>query len=104
VLCTVCQVYEGKISPDAPDFREHIYACLDCRACETACPSGVQYGKIVEAARAATPPPNPVERTIGRAVLNTLFTSNILLHATGLGMRAYQKSGFQRLVRGSRIL
>ena len=33
----VRQVYEGKTSPDDPDFREHIYACLDCRACQTAC-------------------------------------------------------------------
>ncbi len=40
----VRQVYEGRISADDPDFREHIYACLDCRACQTACPSGVRYG------------------------------------------------------------
>ena len=38
------QVYEGKVSADDENFREHIYACLDCRACQTACPSGVQYG------------------------------------------------------------
>src|SRR5919201_653734 len=82
-------VYENKISADDPHFREHIYACLDCRACETACPSGVQYGKIVEAARAATPPPSKYERTIGKAVLNTLFTHNTLLDMVGFGMRAY---------------
>ena len=37
-------VYEGKIAADDPKFRQHIYACLDCRACQTACPAGVQYG------------------------------------------------------------
>ena len=43
--------WAGRIGPDAPAFDDHIYGCLDCRACETACPSGVQFGKLVEAAR-----------------------------------------------------
>src|SRR5947208_3876900 len=34
-----------------PEFVEHMYCCLGCRACETACPSGVQFGKLIEAAR-----------------------------------------------------
>jgi glycolate oxidase iron-sulfur subunit len=38
---------EGRIEPNER-FGEHIYLCLMCRACETACPSGVQYGKIIE--------------------------------------------------------
>lgn len=35
----------------SPEFVEHMYCCLGCRACETACPSGVQFGKLIEAAR-----------------------------------------------------
>ena len=100
----VRQVYEGKISPDDPDFREHIYACLDCRACMTACPSGVNYGAIVEAARAVAPPPDPGERTVGRAILGTIFTRRLLLEAAGLGLRAYQRTGFQELLRKSGVL
>jgi glycolate oxidase iron-sulfur subunit len=34
-----------------PEFVEHMYCCLGCRACETACPSGVQFGKLIEGAR-----------------------------------------------------
>ncbi len=43
-------VAEGRIAI-TPDFVEHMYCCLGCRACETACPSGVQFGKLIEAAR-----------------------------------------------------
>lgn len=44
------QVSNG--APITPSYREHIGLCLACRGCETACPSGVQYGRLVEAARA----------------------------------------------------
>src|SRR5262245_53190732 len=100
----VRQVYEGKVSPDDLDFRQHVFACLDCRACQTACPSGVQYGAIIEAARAITTPPNASEKTIGRAVLGTVFTRKPLLDLAGLGLRLYQRTGLQRTVRASGAL
>jgi glycolate dehydrogenase iron-sulfur subunit len=100
----VRQVYEGKIRPDNPDFREHIYACLDCRACQTACPSGVRYGAIIEAARAVAEPVHRSEKTVGRAVLGSVFTRKPLLEVAGLGVRTYQRSGAQRLLRRSGLL
>ncbi len=100
----VRQVYEGKISPDDPDFRQHIYACLDCRACQTACPSGVKYGMIIEAARAVAEPVSPSEKTIARAILGNVFTRKPLLEAAGLGLRLYQRTGLQRAVRTSGLL
>src|SRR3974390_1552465 len=43
-------VTDGRL-PLTSEVRRHLELCLDCRACETACPSGVQYGKLIEAAR-----------------------------------------------------
>ncbi|MGH7556015.1 MAG: (Fe-S)-binding protein [Longimicrobiales bacterium] len=47
-------VVEGRLEPDAPAFRTHIDRCLGCRACEPVCPSGVQYGFLLERARAVS--------------------------------------------------
>jgi glycolate oxidase iron-sulfur subunit len=45
-------VTDGRLELSQP-VRRHLELCLDCRACETACPSGVQYGKLIEPFRAA---------------------------------------------------
>src|SRR5437868_7269820 len=45
-------VTEGRL-PLNQEVRGHLELCLDCRACETACPSGVQYGKLIEPFRVA---------------------------------------------------
>jgi glycolate oxidase iron-sulfur subunit len=45
-------IEEGRLAPESNAFRTHINRCLGCRACEQACPAGVEYGQLLEAARA----------------------------------------------------
>jgi len=90
---------EGRIELNER-FAEHLYLCLLCRACESACPSGVQYGHIAEAAREQLGPPGS---ELGRAVLNFVFTQLLpyrhrLRFAFAL-LRLYQRSGLQRIAR-----
>src|SRR5262245_13796660 len=48
-------ILQEKIAP-TPTVLRHLDQCLDCRACETACPSGVQYGLILEKTRTVLQP------------------------------------------------
>jgi glycolate oxidase iron-sulfur subunit len=97
-------VQEGRIELTNPNFRLHVDRCLNCRACETACPSGVQYGQLLEATRAALPAASATESTLRATVLNRVFTSPTLLDLAGAWMRLYQKSGAQALARASGLL
>jgi glycolate oxidase iron-sulfur subunit len=81
-------------------FKEHLYLCLLCRACETACPSGVQYGRIAETAREKLGPPGS---SFARMLLNFSFT-RLLPYPRRLRMaarlvRLYQQTGLRRLIR-----
>src|SRR5947209_11306970 len=54
-------VTDGRLQASDPDVRRHLDLCLDCRACESACPSGVQYARLIEPFRAhlaKTQPPS----------------------------------------------
>ena len=90
---------EGRIELNQR-FQDHLYLCLLCRACETACPSGVQYGRIAETAREIIGPPGS---NLARAVLNFAFTQLLpypgRLRLIATLLRLYQRSGLQRAIR-----
>jgi glycolate oxidase iron-sulfur subunit len=88
-------------------FVTHIDRCLDCRACETACPSGVEYGKLVELARAQIaqnyrrPWPSRVARDF---VYRRLLPYPRRIAAAARLLRIYQRSGLAAFARGAGIL
>jgi glycolate oxidase iron-sulfur subunit len=98
---------EGQIAPSSPIFARHMQLCLECRACETACPSGVKFSFMMNGARAAIRAqtrPSFTERMARRLVFRTFLPNRRPLHILFRLLRFYQKSGLQGLVRASGIL
>jgi glycolate oxidase iron-sulfur subunit len=99
------QVASG--APIGPSYVEHIELCLACRGCETACPSGVQYGRLIEAARADIEQrkPRPLgTRLLRKFVFGHLLQSPGLLKTAGAFLYLYEASGLQRIARSSGLL
>ena len=95
---------EGRIAL-SDVFAHHLDLCLGCRACESACPSGVPFGSLLEATRAQ------FERrpTAGASSLLMRFVFAVFPYPERLRvllapLRLYQHSGLQSLVRGSGLL
>lgn len=100
------QVASGA-APITPAYIEHIDLCLACRGCETACPSGVQYGKLVEAARAEIETQRErgaFERFARGLVFGRMLPSPASIRIAARLLWIYQRSGIQRLVRASGLL
>src|ERR1044072_2937033 len=93
-------VVEGKLGVGS-SFISHIDLCLGCRACETACPSSVPYGHLLELARAEVSEAKLQRRSVNeyilRFVLNQIFTRPRLLRAGMAMARRLRNSGLAQL-------
>jgi glycolate oxidase iron-sulfur subunit len=94
------KVAEG--APITPAYMEHIGLCLECRGCESACPSGVPYGHMVEQARAeieAHIPRGRFARRFRAFLFGRLIQSRVLLSIAGTLLYLYEVSGLKTLAR-----
>jgi glycolate oxidase iron-sulfur subunit len=93
-------------TPLSSDFVQHIDTCLGCVSCMTACPSGVDYGKLIEATRAQVErlkPRTGFER-FQRRMIFELFPRVDRLRILRPFLSFYQKSGLQSLVRNLGVM
>lgn len=102
----ILQVNEGKMEMGEA-YATHIDRCLGCLACETACPSGVKYGRIVERARAQIE--QNYERPLKQRTLRSWFYRKVIVDYSRLALMArlvrfYQRSGAQSLLRSTGVL
>lgn len=99
-------VVDGVLEPDE-HFERELNLCLGCRACESACPSGVNYGQLLEQARAIMNEHKtyswPV-RTLRSLFFKRVLPSAPVLKTTGTFLWFYQKAGLQWLVQKTKLL
>lgn len=99
-------VIEGKLEI-SQTFYDEMYFCLDCQACETACPAGVKYGSLVELARVQidkTKFNHGISKIIKKFIFENVFISKKRVKLLARLLKFYQKSGLQYLVRKTKVL
>ncbi len=77
---------EGRLQP-TPEVTRHLDSCLGCRACETACPSGVPYGSLIEAARPFVEEHRTPTSRFLRWLLDSILTTPTLRSAATAPLR-----------------
>lgn len=99
-------VAEGKLEVNE-QFMDPVYACLDCRACTTACPADVDVGGLIEEARGQIRQAMPLKGwkgMVSKTFLEGLFPHPNRLNTLGGMLKFYQKSGVQTLVRKTGLI
>ncbi len=94
-------VRDGLI-PWEDDVEHSLNICLGCRACEPACPAGVQYGHMLESAREVVKEAKKtgvIEKTIRNVAFNHLFQDQKKLSRTTNLLHYYQRTGIQKITR-----
>jgi glycolate oxidase iron-sulfur subunit len=104
-LYLMTQWKRGTLPFDEEQVR-HIDLCLGCRTCEAVCPSGVPYGRIIEAGRAEVERLRrpSAKRTLSKLVLRQLLAHPTRLRAAGMATRAAQTLKLTSIVRSGRQL
>jgi glycolate oxidase iron-sulfur subunit len=98
--------WKREIMPFDEEQVRHIDLCLGCRTCEAVCPSGVPYGRIIEAGRAEVERlrrPTP-KRTLSKLALRQLLAHPTRLRAAGAATRVAQTLKLTSVVRSGRQL
>jgi glycolate oxidase iron-sulfur subunit len=95
---------EGRVGL-SETFQRHIDLCLGCRACETACPSGVRFGSLLEATRAQLRRHGPpAKHRLLEAFVFSVFPEPARLGAALAAFKLYKRSGLRALVRATGVL
>jgi len=97
-------VAEGNLSLEAPALSRHLDLCLGCRACETACPAGVDYGHLLEAARESLREQEEKTGPIRGFQPQKKLLAIALGHVFPYPTRLRAVFALLRVVRGSRLL
>ena len=86
-------------------YVSHFDQCLGCQACVTACPSGIKYGKLIEAMRAQLGRlyQRPLLDRVLRRMIAATFSRPKRLRKLAYALRAYQRLGLQRLFRATHL-
>src|SRR5439155_27214017 len=101
-------VADGRIGMESEVFQEQMSLCLNCRACEAVCPSGVQYGQILEASRTQIEqaradgrlPPHPwLVKLMRGGAIGLMFKHLELFRLFSRLIWLYQRSGAQAIAR-----
>ncbi|TMA53470.1 MAG: 4Fe-4S dicluster domain-containing protein [Deltaproteobacteria bacterium] len=103
-IATMRSLHEGRFDLDAEVVR-HLDLCLGCRACETACPSGVHYGELIEGVRPFIEQhyKRPLRERLKRWAINTIFPNPLGMRLFVLMLKTGAALGLGRLARWQKL-